>query len=90
MQSLLQYLYQIKYLLGDDRRKISGLVFLFLLSSVLDLIGLGLIGPYVAIIANPSDIVEAQVVKDYLIFFFVHYSSLLSFLQVFLLVFDFF
>ena len=72
MQSLLQYLYQIKYLLGDDRRKISGLVFLFLLSSVLDLIGLGLIGPYVAIIANPSDIVEAQVVKDYLIFFGIH------------------
>ena len=49
-----QYLKEIIYLLGEDRRKLPWLILLFLGSSLLDMIGIGLIGPYVAIVVDPS------------------------------------
>ena len=49
-----EYLYKLYYLLGIDRSKIPILVFLFLLMSMLDLLGLGLIGPYVALAFDPE------------------------------------
>lgn len=49
-----QYLKEIIYLLGEDRRKLRGLVLLFLGSSLLDLLGIGLIGPYVALVVDPT------------------------------------
>ena len=48
------YVKKILYLLGNYRRKIPGLILLFLSSSLLDLAGIGLIGPYVALIINPE------------------------------------
>ena len=48
-----QYLQEIFTLLGNDRRKLPLLVLLFLWASMLDLVGLGLIGPYINLIVNP-------------------------------------
>ena len=45
-----QYLHEILTLLGDDRRKLPALVVLFLGASMLDLAGLGLIAPYIALV----------------------------------------
>jgi len=51
-KSLLTYVKQIINLLGPDRGKLPFLVLLFLGSSMLDLAGLGLIGPYVALLVD--------------------------------------
>ncbi len=53
---MLRHLREILDLLGPDRRKLPWLMGLFLGASILDLVGLGLIGPYVTLIANPSAI----------------------------------
>jgi hypothetical protein len=50
------YLRDILFLLGDDRRRLSGLVGLFLGASLLDLVGLGLVVPYVSIVLRPDSV----------------------------------
>ena len=50
---MIQYLREILHLLGEDRSKLPWLVLLFLASSLLDLAGIGLIGPYVALVVDP-------------------------------------
>ena len=50
----MQYLKEIFYLLADKRKSLPWLIALFLISSVLDLIGLGLIAPYTLLIINPE------------------------------------
>ena len=49
----------------DGRRKLPFLVVLFVLTSMLDLVGLGLIGPYIALIVDPGmlDVQLGQVFK---------------------------
>jgi ATP-binding cassette, subfamily B, bacterial PglK len=47
-----QYLREILQLLGKDRSKLPWLVLLFLGSSLLDVAGIGLIGPYVALVVD--------------------------------------
>ena len=52
MKSAYQYLIEIVYLVGESRSKLPALILLFLFSSILDLLGLGLIAPYVSLIMN--------------------------------------
>ena len=58
MKSALQYLREILTLLGEDRRKLPALVVLFLGVSLLDLAGLGLIAPYIALVTQPESAVS--------------------------------
>ena len=58
---MIKYLQEIFYLLGDDRKKLPWLILLFISSSMLDLAGLGLIGPYVALVVNPESLVQGPV-----------------------------
>ena len=44
----------IIYLLGQDKRKIPSLIFFFLILSLLDALGIGLIGPYVSLVIDPN------------------------------------
>jgi len=55
-----QYLKEILFLLDDDRRKIPWLIILFIGSSFLDLAGLGLIAPYVALVVSPNSLTEGR------------------------------
>ena len=48
------YLQEILKLVGPDRSKLPGLFLLFISSSVLDLLGLGLIGPYITLVIDPQ------------------------------------
>ena len=48
------YLREILYLLDEDRKKIPFLLFLLLVSSLVDLASLGLIGPYVGMVVDPN------------------------------------
>ena len=50
------YLSKFLYILGDRKRALPGLVLLFLSNSFLDVVGLGLIGPFMALANNPSSI----------------------------------
>ena len=54
LKSYIQYIKEIRFLIGDDLKKFPFLVPLVLLSSVLDLAGLGLVAPYIALIVNPD------------------------------------
>jgi ABC-type multidrug transport system fused ATPase/permease subunit len=49
---MLLYIKQILVLLDTDRRKLPWLVLLFVASSMLDLLGLGLIGPYTVLVVD--------------------------------------
>ncbi len=49
---MITYLRQIFHLLGPDRQSLPWLVLLFLVSSLFDLAGLGLIGPYITLIVD--------------------------------------
>ena len=53
-----KYFVEILYLLGDDRKKIKYLIILFFGISLFDLVGLGLIAPYISLIINPDFISE--------------------------------
>jgi ATP-binding cassette, subfamily B, bacterial PglK len=50
----LNYLNEILYLLGPDRHKLPIMVMMFLAISFLDLAGIGMIGPYVALVVDPE------------------------------------
>ena len=54
------YLESVKFLLGNKLKHLLPLVFIFLLSSMVDLFGIGLIGGYVAIILDPLFITKVQ------------------------------
>ena len=50
----ISYFKKIIYLLGSEKKSLIFLILLFFISSLLDLVGLGLIGPYIAIVVDPS------------------------------------
>ena len=60
-----QYLREILVLLDKDRGKIPWLLLLFIGSSLLEVIGLSLIGYYVTLVVNP-EIVALEFVDQYL------------------------
>src|SRR5688572_9076635 len=66
MKGLLAYFKEILYLLGDNRKKLVWLLSLFLVSSFLDIVGLGIIGPYLALVMNPSKMAEGRL-GDFLV-----------------------
>ena len=55
-----QYLKELLYLLGADKRKLLFIVPLFIVSSLLDVLGIGLIVPYVSLIVNPESIANGD------------------------------
>ena len=50
-----RYIHEILTLLGEDRRKLPLIIIIFLGASIFDLIGLGLIAPYIAFVMNPEN-----------------------------------
>jgi len=55
------YITKVLYLLGDSKRKIPLLMLLFFISSILDLLGIGLIAPYISIVINSSNLENSMV-----------------------------
>ena len=49
-----EYAYEIIYLTGDFKKKLPLFVLMFIILSLLDLAGIGLILPYVALISSPE------------------------------------
>jgi len=50
----MDYIKSLKYLLGKNLKNLIPLAFIFLFSSIIDLVSIGLIGGYLAIIVDPS------------------------------------
>ena len=75
-----KYYKNIKFLLGEKFKKIFPLSLLFLMTSIVDLFGIGLIGAYVAIIFDPTFINQLNpyqsfdFIKDY------HHAELIFFI----------
>jgi ATP-binding cassette, subfamily B, bacterial PglK len=61
MKLHLQYLREILYILGEDRKKLPWLIVLFLISSMLDLAGIGLIGPYLTVVMDPEMLIQGPI-----------------------------
>ena len=72
----MQYLKEILYLLGNDRFKLPFLLLLFLIMSLLEVLGIGLIIPYVAFIMDP-DLINSEKYS-----FFVKLFSLIEFQNI--------
>ena len=60
MKSVIKYLREILFILGDDCKKLPWIISLFFLSSFFDLIGLSLIGPYISLIINPETLTQSR------------------------------
>ena len=90
------YIESIKFLLGNKLKRLLPLVAIFLLSSLIDLLGMSLIGGYVAIIIDPLFITKAQEILPIISFLnnfnheetilFIGYGLLITFLVKFFLV----
>jgi hypothetical protein len=59
----ISFLQKMIYLLDDQIKKIPFLLFLFIALSLLDIIGLGLILPYVSLIINPEEFQSSQIAQ---------------------------
>ncbi len=57
-------IHKFLYIMGDRRKALFALVVLILLNSILEAIGIGLIGPFVALVNNPS-LVKSISVLDF-------------------------
>jgi ABC-type multidrug transport system fused ATPase/permease subunit len=56
-----QYIKQILFLLGDDKKKLPWLVLLFIFSSLLDLLGLSLIFSYISLIVDKELFTQSKI-----------------------------
>ncbi len=59
------YLKKIRFILGEDLRKTQFLILFFLLSSAIDLLGIGMIAPYVAILIDPNGFDQIVYLEEY-------------------------
>jgi ATP-binding cassette, subfamily B, bacterial PglK len=65
---VLEYIQEINFLLGNERKKVLLLLVISLFSALLDLVGLGLIGPYIGLVIQSDFITEGKL-HDLLVFF---------------------
>ena len=63
-----QYLKEIMYLVQDDRKGILKLSMLFLFSAFLDLIGIGLIVPFITMLTSPEGVIFKEVSSIFIYF----------------------
>jgi ATP-binding cassette, subfamily B, bacterial PglK len=87
LNSIKRYFQEVFYLLGDQTKKLPFLVLLFLFGSSLDLLGIGLMGPFISLVISP-EMIEKDSIKLYLDFFNIKGDtrSILYQLSIFLLI----
>ena len=81
MKSAFKYIQEIFYLLGKRRTKLFVMLLLFLVSSLLDLVGLSLIGAYMSLLVEPENISSSYISE-----FLGNYGVLLNFQELILYV----
>lgn len=68
MAEIAKYINEVIFLLGKHKRKLPFLFFLFFASAFLELIGLGLIGPFLALLVSP-DLYDGYLTPIFVTFF---------------------
>lgn len=79
---------KINFLLGTDRKQLPKLMIMFLLASVVEVIGIGMIAPFIASLSNP-DIIASAVNKYFIwiMFVFEDYSAVSVMTLIIILIF---
>jgi ATP-binding cassette, subfamily B, bacterial PglK len=54
-----QYLREILYLVGEDKRKLPFILFIFLIQTLLELLGIGLVAPYISLVVDFENSIKA-------------------------------
>lgn len=60
------YFREIWFLMGDDRKRLPWLMFLFLCISVVDIVSIGVVGPYIALVINPDTHSSFSFITNYI------------------------
>jgi len=68
MKFIFNYIKEILYLINESKKKLILLCSFFIFVSIFEVIGIGLIVPYLSLIANPS-LVNNEYIKKFTIFF---------------------
>lgn len=81
----MQYFKNAIYLLGGSQRQVLPMFFLFVLVSILDLLGIGIIGPFLGVVfsgpeAMPEVILDTLSLRDY------SHSGLVTFLAIMMVI----
>jgi len=63
LKAAFKYLQEILTILGEDRRKVPWMILVFWVASLIDLAGLGLITPYIALIISPESVQGGKMVQ---------------------------
>ena len=66
MAKKLNYSAQVLELCRGDFHKFPLIIFLFIVQSFLELIGLGLVAPYISLITNPEPLWLDNIIRNYL------------------------
>lgn len=64
MRAILQYLHDVLYLLGSDKRKLPLLILSFLVLSLLETVGVGLVGAYVSLLVGSGVDSSSKVINS--------------------------
>ena len=87
MKHFKEYINQMAFILGDSKKYIPFLIFFFLISSLFDLIGIGLIIPFISVIISPEGPITEKF--NYFFGFFniaVSYKDLILFVGISMLI----
>jgi ABC-type multidrug transport system fused ATPase/permease subunit len=88
MRKYKKYLDDSLYIIGADKLKIYLLFLVYFITPFLDVIGIGLLGPYIALIANPDAFYQNQYFQNVIFFFNLdinHNSKILLYSSLFLI-----
>ena len=85
-----QHIKEATFLLGSNRKKLPWLMSLFLLSSFMDVVGIGLIAPYIALIVNSETFIQSDLYSIFVLIGLPYQVSELITVLGFLLVLVFF
>ncbi|HEY9596516.1 MAG TPA: ABC transporter ATP-binding protein, partial [Cyanophyceae cyanobacterium] len=59
-----RFLSKFFYIIGDEKKRLFSLIFLFIFSSLLDAVGIGLIGPFITLATLPQEIYNHAVLSQ--------------------------
>jgi len=57
------YIKEILFLLGENKKKVPLVIFFFILTSFVEVIGIGLVGPYIGIVLNPDSVLSSKYIN---------------------------
>ncbi|NJN76401.1 MAG: ABC transporter ATP-binding protein, partial [Synechococcaceae cyanobacterium RL_1_2] len=60
---MIKYLSKVWYILKGSRKKLPFIITVFIATSVLEALGIGAIGPFLALASNPDDVLNIKILE---------------------------